>query len=289
MTRVIVVVLMVAVILVVLFSVLQKKEPQELVAISGSGTIEVTEIEIGSKIAGRVERVAVDEGEEVDSGRVLLELDHKELDAQSAQAKASINVAKARMDQARSEWENVGTNLNRIRELYRAGSATKKELDDLETKYKLASDQYRLVSHQYEQSKAALEVIRAQLENTVIKSPLDGIVLERNANPGEVVFPGIALLTLADLSSVWLRIYVKETQLGWVKLGQNAKVKVDSYPEKTFWGKVVHISDKAEFTPKDIQTKEQRVKLVFGVKISLDNPNQELKPGMPADAEIVLE
>lgn len=289
MTRLAVIVLGLIVVLVVLFSVLQKQEPRELLAIAGTGTIETTEIDIGSKIAGRVERVLLDEGDEADSGEVLIELDHRELDAQLAQAKASINVAKTRMDQAKSELENVGTNLKRIRELYKAGSATKKELDDLETRYKLASDQYRLVSHQYDQSQAALEVIRAQLENAIIRSPIKATVLQRNANPGEVVFPGIALLTLADLSSVWLKIYVKETQLGLVKLGQKAKVKVDSYPEKTFWGKVVHISDKAEFTPKDIQTKEQRVKLVFGVKISLDNPRQDLKPGMPADAEIVLE
>ena len=119
MTRVFVIVLMVAVALIVFFSVMQKKEPQELVAISGSGTIEVTEIELGSKIAGRVEKVAVDEGEEVDSGKVLVELDHRELDAQLAQAKASVDVARTRMDQAKSEWENVGTNLNRIRELNR--------------------------------------------------------------------------------------------------------------------------------------------------------------------------
>jgi len=118
-TRVFVIVLMVAVALIVFFSVMQKKEPQELVAISGSGTIEVTEIELGSKIAGRVEKVAVDEGEEVDSGKVLVELDHRELDAQLAQAKASVDVARTRMDQAKSEWENVGTNLNRIRELNR--------------------------------------------------------------------------------------------------------------------------------------------------------------------------
>jgi HlyD family secretion protein len=280
---------MLVVVFIVVFSVLQRKEPEKLVSVSGSGTIEVTEIEIGSKIAARVERVLVDEGEEVDSGQVLMELDHKELDAQLAEAKASINVATTRMDQAKSEWENIGVNLKRLKGLYSAGSATKKELDDLETGYKLASDQHKLVSHQYEQSKAALELIRAQLENAVIRSPIKGVVLEKNTNPGEVVFPGTALLTLADLSNVWLKIFVTETQLGWVKLGQKAKVRVDSYPEKAFWGKVVHISDKAEFTPKDIQTKEERVKLVFGVKINLENPERELKPGMPADAEIVLE
>jgi HlyD family secretion protein len=287
--RAVVIVLMLVILFIVILSIVGKKEPEELLFISGSGTIEVTEIEIGSKNSGRVEKLWVDEGEEVDSGKVLVELDHKELDAQLAQTKASVNVAKTRVDQAKSEWENVGINLKRIRELYKAGSVTKKELDDLETKYKLASDQYKLVSHQYEQSKAAVELIKAQLENTIIKSPIKGVVLEKNTNPGEVVFPGISLLTLADLSTVWLKIYIKEDQLGWVKLGQKAEVKVDSYPEKTFRGKVVHISDKAEFTPKDIQTKEERVKLVFGVKISLENPEQELKPGMPADAQISIE
>lgn len=289
MRRVIIVVLVLVVLLIVVLSIIGKKEPQKGVSISGSGTIEVTEIEIGSKIASRVEKLQVNEGEEVDSGEVLIELDHKELDAQLNQAKASVDVAKTRMNQAKSEWENVNRNLKRIKELYLAGSVTQKELDDLETNHKLALAQRKLVAHQYEQSKAMVELIQAQLENTIIRSPIKGIVLEKNTNPGEVVFPGIALLTLADLSTVWLKIYVNETQLGLVKLGQKAEVKVDSYPEKTFQGKVVYISDKAEFTPKDIQTKEERVKLVFGVKISLENPEQELKPGMPADAEIVLE
>jgi HlyD family secretion protein len=287
--RLVVIVLVLVVLLVVVLSIIGKKEPQKGVSISGSGTIEVTEIEIGSKIASRVEKLQVNEGEEVDSGEVLIELDHKELDAQLNQTKASVDVAKTRMDQAKSEWENVDRNLKRIKELYQAGSATRKELDDLETKHKLASDQRKLVAHQYEQSKAMVELIQAQLENTIIRSPIKGIVLEKNTNPGEVVFPGIALLTLADLSTVWLKIFVNETKLGLIKLGQKTRVKVDSYPEKTFQGKVVNISDKAEFTPKDIQTKEERVKLVFGVKISLENPEQELKPGMPADAEIILE
>ena len=289
MRRAIIIILVLVVLLVIILSIVRKKEPQIGVSISGSGTIEVTEIEIGSKIAGRVEKLKVDEGEDVDSGDVLIELDHKELDAQLNQAKASVDVAKTRMYQAESEWENVDRNLKRIKELYQAGSASRKELDDLETKHKLTSDQRKLVAHQYEQNKATVELIRAQLENTILRSPIRGIVLEKNTNPGEVVFPGIALLTLADLSTVWLKIYINEPQLGWVKLGQKAEVKVDSYPEKTFQGKVVNISDKAEFTPKDIQTKEERVKLVFGVKISLENPEQELKPGMPADAEIVLE
>lgn len=281
--------LMLVVVFIVVFSLWEKNEPDKLTSLSGSGTIEVTEIEIGSTIAARVERVLVDEGEQVDSGQVLIELDRRELDAQLAQAEASINVARTRINQTRSEWEHVGLNLKRIRELYTAGSATKKELDDLEAKYKSASDQYKLVSHQYEKSKASLELTRVQLGNAVIRSPIKGVVLAKNANPGEVVFPGIALLTLADLSRVWLRIFVRETQLGRIKLGQKAKVKVNSYPEKAFWGKVVHISGKAEFIPGDIQTKKERSKLVFAVKISLDNPEQELKAEMPASAEIVLE
>ncbi len=289
MKRLVIIVLILVVLLIVVLSILGKKKPENFVSISGSGTIEVEEIEIGSKIAGRVEKLRVDEGEEVDSGEVLVELDHKELDAQLDQTKASVDIAKTRLDQAQSEWENVDRNLKRIKELFKAGSATQKELDDLETKHKLALDQNKLVTHQYEQSKATVELVKAQLENTIIRSPVKGVVLEKSTNLGEVVFPGIALLTLADLSTVWLKIYVNEPKLGLVKLGQKAMVKVDSYPEKTFQGKIIYISNKAEFTPKNIQTKEERVKLVFGVKISLENPKQELKPGMPADAEIVLE
>jgi HlyD family secretion protein len=276
-------IILVGIIVLILSTKTNKQNPN---VISGSGTIEVEEIEIGSKLAGRVERISADEGQIIDSGQVLIELDHKELDAQLSQAQASLKVASTQINQAKSNLENLERNLRRIEELYKNGAATQQQMDDLKTKLDVAEEQYKLNSHLFEQAQATADLVKAQLENAIIKSPIKGTVIKKNAELGEIVFPGASLLTLADLSWVWLKIYVNETKLGLVKLGQKARVKVDSYPNKDFEGEVIHISDQAEFTPKNIQTKEERVKLVFAVKIKSDNPLSELKPGMPADAEI---
>ena len=273
---------------VIILFLSKKNNKQNPNVISGSGTIEVEEIEIGSKLAGRVEKISADEGQKIDSGQVLLELDHKELDAQLSQAQASLKVASTQMSQAKSNLENLERNLRRMEELYKNGAVTSQQIDDLKTKLDVAQEQYKLNSYLFEHAQATADLAKAQLENTIIKSPIKGTVIKKNTELGEVVFPGASLMTLADLSSVWLKIYVNETKLGLVKLGQKARVKVDSYPNKDFEGEVIHISDQAEFTPKNIQTKEERVKLVFAVKIKLDNPLSELKPGLPADAEIII-
>lgn len=135
--------------------------------------------------------------------------------------------------------------------------------------------------------RAALAAAEAQLGYTILRSPQSGIVLRKHVEPGEMIAAGTPAITLADLKNIWLKIYVPEPQLGRVKLGQGAEVRTDSYPRKAYRGEVSFISSEAEFTPKNIQTHEERVKLVFAVKIRLENPNQELKPGMPADARIV--
>jgi HlyD family secretion protein len=137
--------------------------------------------------------------------------------------------------------------------------------------------------------RAALEAARAQLGYAVAHSPLAGVVLREHVEAGETVAAGTPVVTLADLRNTWLKIYVPETQLGWVKLGQRAEVTTDSFPGKVYPGTVTFVSSEAEFTPKNVQTQEERVKLVFAVKIAVDNPLQELKPGMPADARIRLE
>ena len=132
--------------------------------------------------------------------------------------------------------------------------------------------------------RAALAAANAQLSYTVLRSPQAGVVLRKHVEPGEMIAAGTPAVTLADLGNIWLKIYIPEPQLGRVKLGQTAEVRTDSYPGKVYRGTVSFISSEAEFTPKNIQTQEERVKLVFAVKIRLENPNQELKPGMPADA-----
>ncbi len=136
---------------------------------------------------------------------------------------------------------------------------------------------------------AALAAAEAQLGYTILTSPTAGVVLRKHVEPGEMIAAGTPVVTVADLEDIWLKIYIPEPQLGRVKLGQRAEVTTDSFRGKTYQGRIIFINSEAEFTPKNVQTQEERVKLVFAVKIGVQNPNQELKPGMPADARIVLD
>lgn len=228
-------------------------------AISGSGTIEVTEIEISSKISGRVAELPKPEGAEVRQGDLVSRLEYEELSAQRLSAKAN--------------FVNAEKNYKRVRDLYQTGSISRKDLDNAETGYRMA--------------RAGYDQVSATIENAVIYSPIAGTVLDTNVEVGETAFPGTPILTIADLTRPWMYIYVDEKKLGLVKLGQRVKVFIDSFPGRAFEGKVVSISNKAEFTPKTIQTRDERVKLVFAVKVMIENPDMALKPGMPADAEII--
>jgi len=139
-----------------------------------------------------------------------------------------------------------------------------------------------------EQAKAAWDAAQVQLTYARIPCPLAGTVTLRNLEPGEYVSPGTPILRVAALERVWLRVYVSETDLGRVKLGQRSFVTTDTYPDKRYEGRVTEISPQAEFTPRNVQTKEEREKLVYGVKVTVDNPHHDLKPGMPGDAVIVV-
>jgi membrane fusion protein YbhG len=132
----------------------------------------------------------------------------------------------------------------------------------------------------------ALALARQQLADTRLTAPADGVVLSKAAEPGTYLNPGSPVITLGHLGQVWLRGYINETDLGRIRLNQPAEVRTDTYPGKVYRGRVSYISDQAEFTPKTVQTFQERVKLMYRVKIILDNPRGELKPGMPADAVI---
>jgi len=137
-------------------------------------------------------------------------------------------------------------------------------------------------------SKAGIALIDSQLADTVVASPVDGVVLLKAAEPGEVLAPGTTVVTIGDIDHPWLRGYINETDKGKVKLGCKVRVTTDSYPGKVYNGRVTFINSQAEFTPKQIQTQQERVKLVYRVKIEVENPGRELKSNMPADAEILL-
>lgn len=145
-------------------------------------------------------------------------------------------------------------------------------------------EQIGAVEAQVEIARAALGALEVQADKLVLTAPISGMVLERPVHVGEVALPGAPLLTLADLDRVTLTIYVPEDELGRVQLGQQVSVAVDAYPERTFRGTVSLIASQAEFTPKNVQTREERVNMVFAVQVRLPNPDHALKPGMPADA-----
>ncbi len=139
-----------------------------------------------------------------------------------------------------------------------------------------------------QQAQQALAISRTRLAYTSLHSPVTGLVLSENVEAGEFVAAGTPIVTVADLNNIWLRAYINETDLGRVKVGQAVRVTTDTYPDKVYEGHISFIASEAEFTPKNVQTQKERVKLVYRVKITVANPDMELKPGMPADAEILL-
>jgi HlyD family secretion protein len=158
----------------------------------------------------------------------------------------------------------------------------------VETAYQVATATLKAATRRVEQAQASLQVIRVQLEKLTASSPVAGVVAARNAEVGEIAKPGASILTVTDLNEVTLTAYIPEGKIGLVKLGQKALVSVDSYPDDSFTGEVIFISPRALFTPGNIQLKEEREKTVFAIKIRLDNREQKLKPGMSADARIMI-
>jgi HlyD family secretion protein len=231
----------------------------------------------------------------------VLNINKNTLPTEVARATASVTSAKDTLQDAEKNYK-------RYAELFRKGVVTEKERDTLKLTYDIAKSRLaeaqsilRLAqgnltkieaarqdiatsNAQIDLAGAALAQAAIQLDYTELRSPLAGMVISRNIEPGETVNVGREVITISDLSRVDLKIFVDETQIGKVKPGQKADVKVDTFPDKVFAGFVSFISPEGEFTPKIIQTKKERVKLVYLVKISIDNPTRELKAGMPADA-----
>jgi multidrug resistance efflux pump len=148
-------------------------------------------------------------------------------------------------------------------------------------------EQIAAVEAQVEVARAALESLQVEVDKLTLAAPISGLVLERPVHVGELAMPGAPLMTLADLDQVSLTVYVPEDQLGQVQLGQPVSVTVDAYPDRTFMGAVSFVASEAEFTPKNVQTREERVNMVFAVKVKLPNSDHALKPGMPADAVLI--
>jgi HlyD family secretion protein len=363
------------------------KPPSDRLIVSGN--IELTEVSIGFKTAGRLIERSVDEGDNVKKGQIVARLDRDQLAAQRVRETAGVASSQAQLAQARTavDWERAtleadietrrgdlaaaearlaelqnGSRPQEKQDAHAAVEAANSELeraqkdweraqtlyknDDISTAQrdqfrknfenaqamaKSARERENLVqagprseqiaaqAAQVERARGALKMAEAngielkrrdqeittrhaeiarsqanvalidtQLSDTVAASPVDGVVLVKSADPGEVLAAGTTVLTVGDIDHPWLRGYINETDLGKVKIGSKVKVTSDSSKDKVYNGRISFISAQAEFTPKQIQTQQERVKLVYRIKIDVENPNRELKSNMPVDAEILL-
>ena len=211
-------------------------------------------------------------------------------------AEQSWDAVALRYEKALREYERAQEKYALFKEGYRKETieSAKAKLAEGMAALKLARSNLKLIKvteeevagarAQVQATKAAMDLAETQLRYTRLKAPLAGILTSRNVELGEVVSPGRQVFSLSDLSTVDLKIFVGETEIGKVKPGQKVQVKVDTFPGKVYWGKVAYISPQGEFTPKIIQTHKERVKLVYLVKVAVPNPDLELKSGMPADA-----
>ena len=291
-----------------------------------SGNVEVTQTEVSFKIPGRVIERPVDEGQILKERQLVARLDPTELEQQVAARKADLDVAKAALaeleagsrkeeiaqamavlDAAEADARRLKSDEGRQTELFKKEVISQREYDashtawvtsqarvsEAEQRYTLIKKGPRLETIAQARAKAeaatqALALAQTQLSYATLSVPVGGVVLSKNVEPGEVVAAGTPVITIGDLRDVWMRAYIDETDLGRVKVGQRAWLTTDTYPGKRYEGSVVFISPEAEFTPKSVQTKKERVKLVYRIKIDVPNPSMELKPGMPADASIEI-
>lgn len=289
-----------------------------------SGNIEVTDADLSFRIAGHVRERLVKEGERVARSAVVARLESVDLEHEVALRAAEVVVARATLAelqagyrpeeiaqaraalaQARAELTRADADWRRQQALFAQGAVSARETEALQAAFEVAQgradeagqhlarlengfrrEEIEQARAQLQRAEEALALARTRLGYAELTAPMDGVVLAENVEPGEFVAAGTPVVTLGALDPVWLRAYISETDLGRVKLGQPVRVTTDTYPGKSYRGSVTFIAEDAEFTPKNVQTEQERVKLVYRIKITLPNPDQELKPGMPADAEI---
>ncbi len=280
-----------------------------------SGNIEAHESVLSFKtVQSRIVELPFDEGQTVKSGTLLARVDDADYKQQVVIAQAALDAQMRQLDVAEQNVDATRKTVvsdeadvalkklqyDRAQTLLTKGAGTTDARDVAETAYKqseAALDRDKALEAAADKSvaltianigsaRAALELAKIVLGYTTLTAPYDGVILVRQAELGEVVSPGAAIVTLADIDHVWLRAYINETDVGKIRLGEAATVATDSYPGKEYPGRISFISESAEFTPKSVETHAERVTLVYRIRIDIENPSHELVPGLPADAKI---
>lgn len=293
--------------------------------ITATGTIEVTKTDITSKVGGYLVELKIREGDAVNKGNLVAMIDRPDLKAQLWRDEAALSKARAQLRDleqgarsqelqeaaanlaaAKSQAVKAQSDFNRYSTLFREGAISTQQLDASRSAHEVAANALTAAQSRYslllsgnrpetivaqrlevERSEAVLAASRTQVADLEVNSPLAGRVLSKNYERGEYVNAGAAIATIGDMNDCWVKIYVSTEQLGKIRLGQAASVKIDAYPDKTFRGEIKEISQNAEYTPRQSITQRERANMVFAVKVKLDNPAETMKPGLPAD--VVLE
>jgi len=296
-------------------------------AVRVSGNIEVTDVDVSFRTAGRVLERLVSEGMTVSEGQVVARLDSADLEREAMRKEAELKAAEAALRdleagsrpqeiaaaratvaRAQAEADRLARDFERSSALYSREVISAREYEAANAASDVAGARLReareallLVEEgprkeqvaqaraQVDQAREALKLAKVRLGYGTITAPLSGLVLSENVEAGDYVAPGTPVVTVGDLANVWLRAYIEETDLGRVKVGQPVEVTTDTYPGKKYAGRVSFIASQAEFTPRNVQTRKERVRLVYRIKVDIPNPERELKPGMPADAVIRTE
>lgn len=302
------------------YKLFNKKEE----GITATGTIEITQADITPKVGGYIVQLPIKEGDKVRLGQVIAHISRPDLEAQILRDQASLEKAQvqlrdlekgsrtqerleatANLDIARSTYEKAKNDYQRYSELYRQGAVSEQQLDTAKNAYEVAANSLLAVQSRHSlveegnradviaaqrlevaRNKAILEASRTLLGDTIITTPLQGLVITKNFEEGEYVNPGSPIATVGDLNNCWVKIYIASTQLGQIRVDQPVNIKVDSFPNQVFVGKIKEINQNAEYTPRQSITQKERANLVFGVKVKIDNADGVLKPGMPVDVVI---
>lgn len=257
----------------IIFAIYFVQEEKHNKVIKVSGNIEGDDVRISFRVDGQIIELLTDEGEVVKKGDLVARLNTDELTKERDNAAASLKAAQFDYELAKIDYQ-------RSENLFKEGAVSAQKRDQDKTTYDASLAKV-------EQLKASLDLAQTRLGFADLASPLDGYILVKSSLSGEVVKAGAPVFSAVDLHDIWVTAYINEKDLGKVKLGQRADVITDTFAGKKYKGEVSFISSQAEFTPKSIQTQEERVKLVYRIKVRVDNSSLELKPGMPADALII--
>jgi HlyD family secretion protein len=299
-------------------------EPQNQLTLAGN--IEAHESLVSFKVQGRIVDLPVEEGQSVERDALLARLDDADYRQKVRIDEANVRVRESNLAlmlagtreqelkasqqtvlDAQADLQQKKLDYDRAQRLYSKDEVSAQDRDHADAALKRAEAIFQAAQQRYNQAvegsrkediaiaranltvaSATLGLSRVNLDYATLRAPSAGVITVRQAELGEVVVPGTPVVTLADLDHIWLRAYIAEPDLGRIRWGQEASITTDTYPGKQYRGRISFISSTAEFTPKSVQTYKERVTLVYRIKIEIDNPNHELKPGMPADAHIGL-